>query len=89
MTTTPSLRERVARAIEKAHWSDPDSWIPEADAALAVVREWMVSEDNIESIGHLVQKHAREVGDDTPIDYGDAEGLSRVALQAAAKKMGE
>lgn len=34
-------------------------------------------------IAHKVQKHAQEVGDDSPVDYGDAEGLTRLVLDEA------
>lgn len=41
------------------------------------------------SLGQMarkVQKHAMESGDDSPVDYGDAEGLTKVVLDAAGVK---
>lgn len=51
-TKPPTLREQVAEALARTDgvddadtsWTEPTSWLPEADAVLAVVADWLAAQ---------------------------------------------
>jgi hypothetical protein len=41
---------------------------------------------SVEEVARAIQRSAQEDGNDSPVDYGDAEGLAKVAIAALSTR---
>ena len=85
-----ALRQRLMEIVETYDPTEPflpDGNLRVMNDLMATLSPYLRSPEpvsvSLEQIARKVQKHAQEVGDDSPVDYGDAEGLTKVVLKAA------